>query len=78
MGKELLRDILPSCKHDYLLLIKIHGLESKLMDFVLAFPQADLNVDIWIDFLIGFELIEDPYHNSQYVLKLHKNRFQGL
>ena len=37
-----------------LVIAKIHGLESKSIDFVLAFPQADLNVDIWIELLIGF------------------------
>ena len=28
---------------------KIHGLESKSIDFVLAFPQEDLDVDVWMD-----------------------------
>ena len=31
-----------------LALTKIHKLESKAIDFVLAFPQADLKVDIWM------------------------------
>jgi hypothetical protein len=35
-----------------LVIAKIHGLESKLIDFVRAFPQADLNEDIWMDFPI--------------------------
>jgi hypothetical protein len=38
-----------------LFIAKIHGLESKSIDFVLAFPQADLNKDIWMDLSIGFE-----------------------
>ena len=32
-----------------LVLDKIHGLESKSLDFVLAFPQANLDVDIWME-----------------------------
>ena len=35
-------------------LCHIHGLESKSIDFVLAFPQADLDVDIWIELSLGF------------------------
>ena len=49
---------------------KIHGLESKSIDFVLAFLQADLDVDIWMDLPIGFEPIKYPDHKYQYVLKL--------
>jgi hypothetical protein len=32
-----------------LALCNIHGLESKSIDFFLAFPQADLDVDIWME-----------------------------
>eukprot|EP00956_Cyclotella_meneghiniana_P022895 scaffold43790_cov38-Cyclotella_meneghiniana.AAC.11 len=31
----------------------IHKLDSKSIDFVLAFPQAELNVDIWMELPIG-------------------------
>ena len=27
----------------------IHGLDSKDIDFVLAFPQADLDIDVWME-----------------------------
>jgi hypothetical protein len=54
---------------------KIHGLESKSIDFVLAFPQADLNVDIWMDLPISFKPIKDPDHKSHYVLKLQKSLY---
>jgi hypothetical protein len=47
-----------------LVIAKIHGLEPKSIVFVLAFPQADLNIDIWMDLPIGFEPIEDPNHKS--------------
>ena len=32
-----------------LVIAKIHGLKSKSIDIVLAFPQADLDVDIWME-----------------------------
>ena len=35
-------------------LCNIHKLESKSIDFVLAFPQADLEVYIWMELPIGF------------------------
>jgi hypothetical protein len=53
-----------------LVIAKIDGLEPKSIDFV---PQADLDVDIWMDLPIGFEPIKDPNHKLQYVLKLCKN-----
>jgi hypothetical protein len=58
-----------------LVIAKIHGLESKSIDFVLAFPQADLDVDIWMELPIGFQPIDDPEHPNQYVLKLKKNLY---
>jgi hypothetical protein len=36
-----------------LALCNIHGLESKSIDFILAFPWADLNVDIWMELPLG-------------------------
>ncbi len=37
-----------------LLLAQIHKLDSKAIDLVLAFPQAELDVDIWMYLPIGF------------------------
>ena len=34
----------------------MHGLESKSIDFVLAFPQVDLDVDIWMELPQGFNV----------------------
>jgi hypothetical protein len=34
---------------------KIHGLSSKSNDFVLAFPQADLEIPVYIELPIGFD-----------------------
>ena len=35
---------------------KLHNLDSKAIDFVLAFPQADLQEDIWMYLPIGFQV----------------------
>ena len=49
---------------------KIHGLSIQSIDFVLAFPQADLNgVNVFMQLPIGME-VEGEY---RYVLKLNKS-----
>jgi hypothetical protein len=58
-----------------LVIAMIHGLESKLIDFVLVFLRADLDVDIWMDLPIDFKPIKNPNHKSQYILKLCKNLY---
>ncbi len=58
-----------------LVIAKIHSLESKSIDFVLAFLQADLDIDIWMELPIGFQPIEDPSSPQHYVLKLRKNLY---
>ena len=32
-------------------IVHIHGLNSKSIDFVLDFPQADIYIDIWMELL---------------------------
>ena len=56
---------------------KLHKLDSKAIDFVLAFPQADLEEDIWMKIPIGFQVDGQTEANSdrQYVLKLNKNLY---
>ena len=59
-----------------LALSNIHKLESNYIDFVLAFPQADLNVYIWMELPIGFVINEAAYGESRsYVLNLNKNLY---
>jgi hypothetical protein len=58
-----------------LVIAKIHGLESKWIDFILAFPQADLNEDILMDLPIGFKPIDDPTEAPKFALKLRKNLY---
>ncbi len=52
-----------------LVLCNIHGLESKSIDFVLAFPQANLNADIWMELLTGIVIADKPDKLHAYVLK---------
>ena len=58
-----------------LALCNIHGLESKSIDFILAFPQADLDVDIWMELPLGIEVAESPEQSRAYVLKLKKSLY---
>ena len=56
---------------------KIHKLESKAINFFLAFPQVDLKVDIWMNLPIGFQVYgqTETYFDRHYVLKLNKNLY---
>eukprot|EP00956_Cyclotella_meneghiniana_P017289 scaffold27981_cov37-Cyclotella_meneghiniana.AAC.20 len=56
----------------------IYKLDSKSIDFVLAFPQAELDVDIWIELPKRFVPKEDEDRPSKYVLKLKKKSNQGF
>jgi hypothetical protein len=55
-----------------LAIAKIHGLSSKSINFVLAFPQADLENPLYMELPIGFDA---PINEDQkfYVLKLDKS-----
>jgi hypothetical protein len=52
-----------------LVIAKIHGLESKSIDFVLAFLQPDLDIDIWMDLLVS---------NQSKTLIINLNTFSNL
>lgn len=49
----------------------VHKWHTKQLDFVLAFPQAPVDRDIYMKIPKGFEL--DQGNSADYVLKLHKN-----
>ena len=49
----------------------IHDLETRSIDFVLAFPQADLDVDIYMELPYGFDIDG----SKSYILKLNKNLY---
>ena len=63
--------------HLILAIAKLHKIDSKAMDFVLAFPQADLEEDIWMHLPIGLQVDGQTEADSdcQYVLKLNKNLY---
>ena len=54
---------------------KIHNLGSKSIDFVLAFPKADLEEYIWMQLPIGFQINGQTEVDSDrhYVPKLNNN-----
>ena len=60
-----------------LVVTKIFKLKSKVIDFVLAFPQADLDVDIWMYLPIGFEIDRETEEDSKrsYVHELNKSLY---
>ena len=55
---------------------RIHGISSKSIDFVLAFPQAELEVDIFMEILAGMQVKDNNVPETRdgvkgkYVLKL--------
>ncbi len=55
---------------------KIHGLESKSIDFVLAFPQADLDVPVHMELPAGVNPVDvSDIDQRRYVLKLNKSLY---
>jgi hypothetical protein len=58
-----------------LALCNIHGLESKSINFALAFPQADLNKDSWMELPVGIVINSNPDNSCAYVLKLKKSLY---
>ena len=61
-----------------LILAKIHNLDSKNIDFVLAFPQANLPIHVYMELPAGVTPIDEVDSNRQrYVLRLD-NSLYGL
>jgi hypothetical protein len=59
-----------------LIVAKIHGLHSKSIDFVLAFPQADLDLPVYMELPAGVNPIDVSDENRRrYVLKLNKSLY---
>jgi hypothetical protein len=57
-----------------LLLAQIYKLESKAIAFVLAFPQAELDVNIWMYLPIGFQ-VDVENESKFYILELNKSLY---
>ena len=60
-----------------LTIAKIHKLDTKVIDFVLAFPQAKLDVDVFMEVPAGMVLTGVPGGNqrSLYVLSLNRSLY---
>ena len=58
-----------------LAIAKIHSLSSKSIDFVLAFPQADLETPVYMELPIGFEDAPNGESCKFYVLRLNKSLY---
>jgi hypothetical protein len=58
-----------------LALCNIHSLESKSIDFFLAFPQANLNANIWMELPTGIVIADKSKKMCAYILKLKKNLY---
>jgi hypothetical protein len=52
----------------------IENLHSRSIDFVLAYPQADLDIDMFMELPLGSDL-PPGFDRRDYVLKLHKNLY---
>jgi len=48
------------------------GWHTRQIDYVLAFPQAPIQGEIYMKIPAGFQ-VEEGYNNKDYVLKLHRN-----
>ena len=55
-----------------LTLAAIENLHTKSINFVLAYPQSDLDVDIYMDLPLGFNVGPE---SGRYFLKLQKNLY---
>jgi len=58
-----------------LVLSEIAGLESQAIDFVLAFPQAELDVPVYMELPLGMEVPNSIGDRKQYVLRLRKSLY---
>ncbi|MEY3108605.1 MAG: hypothetical protein RL730_956, partial [Actinomycetota bacterium] len=57
-----------------LIISEIAGLETKALDFVLAFPQADLDTPVFMEIPIGIA-VDGIDQNRNYVLRLRKSLY---
>jgi hypothetical protein len=58
-----------------LVLSEIVGLESKAIDFVLAFPQAELDVPVFMELPIGMDVAGSKEDRKAHVLRLRKSLY---
>ena len=61
---------------DFLLVLaEIVGLESQAIDFALAFPQAELDVPVYMELPMGIEVENSNGEKKQHVLRLRKSLY---
>ena len=53
----------------------IHGLNAKSIDFVLALPQADIDIYICMELTEGMIPVGDESNSRLYILKLNKSLY---
>ena len=53
-----------------MIVAQIFKLDTKVIDFVLAFPQANLDVPVYIELSAGMDLAGHGKDSSKYLLKL--------
>lgn len=58
-----------------LIVAEILRLDTKAIDFILAFPQADLDVPVYMELPAGMELAGHGPRSGSYVLKLRKSLY---
>ena len=58
-----------------LILSELAGLESRTIDFVLAFPQAELDVPVYMELPIGMEVGDSQQNRKIHVLRLKKSLY---
>merc|ERR1712102_12315 len=58
-----------------LVVAEILSLDTKAIDFVLAFPQADLEVPVYMELPAGMDLQGKGESSSKYLLKLTKSLY---
>ena len=68
MGRQLLETYAPvvnwTSVRFLLILSELAGLESRKIDFVLAFPQSDLDVTVYMELPIGMEVPGSEGYNN--------------
>ena len=58
-----------------MILAQLRDLDTKAIDFVLAFPQADLEIPVYMEIPVGMTIGNDPDSRKKYVLKLKKSLY---
>ena len=58
-----------------LILAEIEGLETRSIDFILAFPQADLDVEVFMELPMGMDIDGNPDSHRTHCLRLKKSLY---